>query len=321
MNTPKVSVVMSVYNDAHSLKTTTESILNQRAVDFEFIIVNDGADDHCLDILQSIAQQDTRIVLINQENQGLTKAIINGCNRARGQFIARQDNGDMSMQGRLKHQLRCFEQHPNTSMVSCGARFVAPTGEELYSEIQSDIDARTGLKQTTVNTLKGPPHHGGVMFRRDAYEQVGGYREQFIVAQDIDLWTRLVEIGDHRSLQGIYYQAIVAKNSISMLKRDAQLEATQAIIDCAHARSQHSDDSQILTNYVANRRNTHTVSPSKTTDSAYYYFLGSNLSDKDTRASAHYLSLATTHNPLHWKAWIKRTIVYSKIILDGILKK
>ena len=43
--------------------------------------------------------------------------------------------------------------------------------------------------------LDGPPHHGSVMFRRDAYERSGGYRAQFRYGQDWDLWYRLAALG------------------------------------------------------------------------------------------------------------------------------
>lgn len=321
MNAPEISVVMSVFNGASSVEETVKSILSQADVELEFIIVNDGSSDECLSILRSIEKKDSRIVLIDQANQGLTSALINACNHARGQFIARQDNGDVSLAHRLKNQFEYLRDNASVSILSCSTRFVAPNGEELYCVAQSALDARNGLKQLTVNRLKGPPHHGSVMFRRESYKQVGGYRGEFLVAQDIDLWSRLVEIGEHHSLQEILYQAVLEKNSISMLKRDIQLQATQAIIDCAQARKHTGNDGAVLASYASSVNKSEVILPSSQTDSAYYYFLASSLSTSNIKASSRYLRLAIQRNPLHWKARVKLMINYAKNLANGILKR
>ena len=74
--TPKVSVIMSVYNGEKYLHEAVESILNQTFKDFEFIIINDGSTDRTGDMLESYA--DERMVIINQDKIGLTKALNRG---------------------------------------------------------------------------------------------------------------------------------------------------------------------------------------------------------------------------------------------------
>lgn len=322
MNRTKVSVIMSVYNDAHVLEKTIQSVLSQTMIDFEFIIVNDGSSDQSQQILEAASNGDDRIVVIEQENQGLTKALINACEIAQGEFIARQDNGDVSVSNRLENQLSYLEKNAKTVMLSCGTRFVGPLEETLYTVIQSKEEATNGLKQSSVETLKGPPHHGSVMFRRQTYEQVGGYRAEFKVAQDIDLWTRLIEHGDHFCLPDVLYQACVAKNSISMLRREQQLLATQVIIDCSHARSVHGNDKKILDSFLNKSSDTKkSVLTSEKTDASYYYFLASNLFKTDLKACLHYLRLTLKNNPYHIKAYIKYFMSIAREISNGILKQ
>jgi glycosyltransferase involved in cell wall biosynthesis len=306
MMAPKVSVVMGVYNDCSSLGDTIESILNQTLDDFEFIIVNDGSTDSSQQILDQAKSSDPRIRIITQENLGLTQALITGCGAAKGEFIARQDNGDISLPDRLQCELEYLEQHPKTSMVSCGTVFIAPRGEELYTVIQSAHDATYGLTKNSVQHLKGPPHHGSVMFRRGLYNSVGGYRAAFKIAQDIDLWTRLIEVGTHCSLPRVMYRASVAKNSISMLRRGQQLQATQAIIDCKRARYLKGNDKSVITNYISRAQKAQSsILKNNKSDAAYYYFVGSNLTDSNPLASSYYLRLAIKHNQWHIKARIK----------------
>ena len=98
---PKVSVVMSVYNGAEHLAETLDSVLQQEDCDFEFIVVNDGSTDSTASILDEYARRDPRLRIIHQSNTGLTQALINGCHQARGEYIARQDAGDVSLSSRL----------------------------------------------------------------------------------------------------------------------------------------------------------------------------------------------------------------------------
>src|SRR5262245_61573626 len=94
---PDVSVVMSVYNGADKLGETIDSILSQDGISLEFIVVNDGSNDESEGFLNNCAKRDPRIRVLHQENQGLTRALINGCALARGEYIARQDaGGDIS---------------------------------------------------------------------------------------------------------------------------------------------------------------------------------------------------------------------------------
>ena len=83
---PHISVVMSVYNGAKYLRESIESILSQEGVDFEFIIVNDGSTDNSKNILVEYAARDNRIRIIEQENKGLTCALIRGCKEANGKY-------------------------------------------------------------------------------------------------------------------------------------------------------------------------------------------------------------------------------------------
>lgn len=68
---PKISVIMSVYNEEKYLDKSIHSILDQTERDFEFIIINDGSSDETLNILKKNQNLDPRIIIINQANMGL----------------------------------------------------------------------------------------------------------------------------------------------------------------------------------------------------------------------------------------------------------
>lgn len=90
----KVSVIVPVYNAGKYLKQCLDSILNQTFKDFEVICVNDGSTDNSAEILEKYAKQDCRIILISQENAGVSAARNTALDRAQGDYIAFVDSDD-----------------------------------------------------------------------------------------------------------------------------------------------------------------------------------------------------------------------------------
>lgn len=234
---PEVSVVMSVCNGADSLHATMDSILSQQVVDFELVVVNDGSTDNSGAILDDYAARSDRVRLYHQANTGLTKALARGCSEARGEFIARHDaGGDISLPGRLSQQRDLLRANRDAVMVSCGSRIVGPQGEMLYEVTQTSRELMAGLDTLTLKGIRGPSHHGSVLFRKDVYERLGGYRAAFKVAQDLDLWLRMAEVGQCLATPEIAYVATLNHGSISATRRREQLQTTRRILAATAAR-------------------------------------------------------------------------------------
>jgi glycosyltransferase involved in cell wall biosynthesis len=302
MMKPEVSVVMSVYNGERDLAASIDSILRQEGLDFEFVIVDDGSSDGSADLLDFYARRDSRIRVIRQENQGLTRALIRGCTEARGEFVARQDVGDISLSGRLAKQLAMIKSDPAAVLVSCGTRFVGPRGEHLFDVLQTDREAKEGLTTRELKSLRGPSCHPCTLFRRSAYVRVGGYRHQFRMAQDIDLWVRLVEVGTHRVVPEVLFQAEFALSGISAGRHRHQLWFDEQILKCAAARRQGASEEEILREVeeYSNRSRR-----SKRGKGEAAYFIGSLLQKKDPERAKEYLILALKENSLHVKAYLR----------------
>ena len=98
---PTVSVVMSVYNGEKYLRESIDSILNQSYKNFEFIIVNDGSNDRTPDILFEYQNSDNRILVVKQENIGLTRSLNRAIKLAECEYIARQEKSSGSSCGWL----------------------------------------------------------------------------------------------------------------------------------------------------------------------------------------------------------------------------
>ena len=93
-NTPKVSVIIPVYNTEQYLKPCIESLLNQTLKDIEFIFINDGSTDNSLKILEEYAKKHKSIKVYTTQNQGVGKARNLGLEKAKGKYIGFVDSDD-----------------------------------------------------------------------------------------------------------------------------------------------------------------------------------------------------------------------------------
>lgn len=186
----KVSVVMASCNpDANMLKDSINSVLLQSHKNFEFIIIDDGSNIPVKQIVSSISN-DKRIVVYRIKNSGLGAALNYGIGKSSGKYIARLDDDDMMLPERLQKQVEYMEAHPDVSCVGtwhydkyrnkCYPHRKFPTDHEgiVFHLLQS----RFSLAHTTL------------MFRRNAFEKIGGYRIPG-GGQDLDLELQLGTVG------------------------------------------------------------------------------------------------------------------------------
>ena len=116
----KVSIIMGVYNckDKSLLKNSVQSIINQTYTDWEFIICNDGSTDDTLNYLYEIEKLDNRIKVVSyKENKGLSYALNYSLKMASGEYIARQDDDDVSKPERLKKQVQFLDENREYAIV------------------------------------------------------------------------------------------------------------------------------------------------------------------------------------------------------------
>ena len=219
-----VSVVMGVYNGSAEISATLDSLFAQEGVAFEIVVVDDGSTDDTSGVLARYS--DSRIRVIRQENQGLTRALVRGCAEANGKYIARQDAGDLSKPERLVEESSLLDASDDVVLVSCWTEFVGPCDEHLfYAKGNGLADRPLSILDPSRphGLIDGPTSHPSVMFRRDAYRRTGGYRGAFYYAQDWDLWYRLGAIGKFQMVPKTLYVTRVTPTAISSSARNAQL--------------------------------------------------------------------------------------------------
>ncbi len=182
-----ITVILPVYNGLPYLGAAVNSILSQSFQDFEFIVINDGSTDDSESVIKNIS--DPRIQFLQQENQGLPATLNKAIGLARGEFIARQDQDDISFPLRLQKQAEFLIANPDVGMVGTNAEiWVDHTKTDRLLEHPSD-DA--SLKFNLL--FDNPFVHSSIMIRRSVFEKIGVYCEDKTrqPPEDYELWSRV----------------------------------------------------------------------------------------------------------------------------------
>lgn len=304
---PRISIVMSVFNNADSVERAIVSIRNQTFSDFEFVAINDGSTDGTGEILQRISAGDSRLRILDQANTGLTKALIRGCAVARGTYIARQDADDFSEPTRLEKQVDFLDRNPDVGFVSCSTRYIGPRDEILNVVTRpSDPYAAThGL----LHERLGPPAHGSVMFRKSVYDHVGGYRPEFYFGQDSDLWMRMAGHTRIGYVSEVLYSFRWHSGSITGSSRELQKRFGELGQACNSARLNGApeepffDEARQLSEQIRTGKIPKTSSGSSELEMAY--LIGSQLAGIGDSRACGYLWQVLRQQPWYWKAWVR----------------
>lgn len=303
MSSPEISVVIGVYNGMPHLQQALQSILSQEGVDLECVVVDDGSTDATADLLAAVAARDPRLRVISQPNQGLTQALIRGCQAARGAFIARQDSDDLSLPGRLRAQRDLLAANSDLAFVSCWSEAIGPGGEVLLEHRRpATAQEATAL---LLERKAGPPGHGSVMMRRAAYQAVGGYRREMYYAQDSDLWLRLVQVGSLAYVASTLYRFRIDGASISGALHPLKLPFAEAITALHQARLAGEPEEPILERVRALPVRAAAGSPAKQSGHVTNYFIGNCLLARRDPRSLAYLIRSLRQQPLYWRTWLK----------------
>lgn len=112
-----ISIAMATYNGARYLKEQMDSILAQSIQDFEIIVCDDCSSDGTWDLLQTYAEQDSRIkVFLNDQNLGYKKNFAKAMNLCNGEYIALSDQDDIWEKDHLEVLLNLI----GTKDIACG---------------------------------------------------------------------------------------------------------------------------------------------------------------------------------------------------------
>ncbi|HKA29020.1 MAG TPA: glycosyltransferase family 2 protein [Candidatus Binatia bacterium] len=189
-----VSVVLPTYDRAHTLRASVESLLAQRDVDFEVLVVDDGSADDTQAVLAALRHPRLRVLRI--AHGGVAAARNAGIAASSTPFVAFHDSDDVALPGRLAVPAEFLASHPDIDLVIQNGRMLLrendPAGREepwIRPEVAVTLAARPiGVAEVfrwNLGQLQG------MCFRRRALEAVGPLDGSFHILDDLDLVLRV----------------------------------------------------------------------------------------------------------------------------------
>ncbi|MFR1757985.1 MAG: glycosyltransferase family 2 protein, partial [Thomasclavelia spiroformis] len=184
---PKLSIIVPIYNVEKYLSRCIESILNQTFREFELILINDGSTDNCKEICEKYKKIDSRIIVVNKKNGGVSSARNFGIDISRGEYIGFVDPDDFidsNMYEILFNIINLYQ----SDIVICDYYKVSEYNIKKYEEIQLN---NKGIIVENINNI-------------DAIERILTVGEKFIFAWNKIYKRRLFE--NLRYNEGMIYE-------------------------------------------------------------------------------------------------------------------
>lgn len=219
-----VSVIVPLYNAERFVAAALTSILQERSLPLEVIVVNDGSTDRSVHQLQRFS--DHRLRLVNNQGHGIAAALNTGLALAQGQFIVRCDADDLYPADRIRQQVWWLKQHSEFGAICGGYAAIDskgfPLAEFNNSALPEDISPElcAGFARTHLCTYA---------IRTEVLRSIDGFRPYFTTGEDIDLQLRLGEVCRVWYQPGVYYHYRLHKSSITHTKASTEREFFDAI--------------------------------------------------------------------------------------------
>jgi glycosyltransferase involved in cell wall biosynthesis len=194
---PLISVVMPVHNALPFLDESIRSILEQTLGDFEFVILDDASTDGSLELLREWTRRDARIRLHESKQRlglsGSSNAVVS---KARAPIVARMDADDIAHPDRLRRQWNIIEHRSDVAVIGTLCNGIDASGREVRPRDRWRL---------VRHSIYIPFPHGSAMFRREVFDQVGGYDENADGGEDQDLFSRMAARGRVLTLPDVLY--------------------------------------------------------------------------------------------------------------------
>ena len=211
-----VSVIIPCYNQAHFLDEAIESVRSQTHKHFEIIVVNDGSTDNT----HEVAKRYDNIVYKFQRNKGLASARITGAFHSKGSYLVFLDSDDRLLPEALETGVESSKTHPECAFVFGKYQLIASDGSPLPTPQQTQVRKDFYIRLLRKNFIGVPAM---VMYRRSAFEHIGGFRKIADAGADYDLYIRIARefpIHGHSKTVVEYrvHDGNMTKNNSLMLK-------------------------------------------------------------------------------------------------------
>lgn len=191
-SSPRITVLMAIYNCAPTLVEALDSLMAQTYQRFKVVLCDDCSTDNTYDVARKYIEQypDKFILIRNDTNRKLPYSLNRCLEYADTEYVARMDGDDISKPERFEKEIAFLDSHPEYALVSCPMEYFDENGVFMVGKDE--------LEPTAKSFLKGSPFsHAAVMMRTENLKSVGAYTVARWTqrGQDVHLWAKFYSRG------------------------------------------------------------------------------------------------------------------------------
>jgi glycosyltransferase involved in cell wall biosynthesis len=185
------TVVIPLYNKAHSIERTLGTVLAQNFTKFEVLIVDDGSTDNGVEIIKKYSD-DVRIKIVQQDNQGVSVARNRGVFDAKYEYIAFLDGDDEWLPNYLTTMYDAISNYPLAGMICCGG-YVRNADQSVVLRVAKKFQGKT----LRINFFENPHvfvHTSATVVSKKVFSSINGFPVGMKRNQDYALFFSLALI-------------------------------------------------------------------------------------------------------------------------------
>ena len=234
---PRVSVIIPVYNRAHTLGRAVQSVLKQTFRDFEIIVVDDGSRDATMPTVEGFHDSRVRF-LRHEQNRGAAAARNTGIRVARGEYLAFLDSDDEWLPEKLSDQIALLEDPAAGCLLSCSGFFTVVHGSE-----REYLPARVSSWSRRLHWICDISPGTTLVVHRDCLLKVGLLDEEFRRYEDWDWMLRLSTV----------YELVVVEKPLARVYRGPLPAADLVEVSTSRFLSKHDEEFRAIGRYYRHR--------------------------------------------------------------------
>lgn len=190
---PKITIVTPSYNQGQFIEETIRSVLLQNYPNLEYLILDGGSSDNTIDILRKY--ENAIDYWTSAPDRGQADAINRGFSRSNGQILAWLNSDDIYERGALAEAAELFGQHQEIDVISgqCRHWYGDQRDRLIDPSPLRTLEDFLKIKTNWMNyRLIVQPES---FFRRRAFEQANGHRDELNYCFDVCLWMTMAKLG------------------------------------------------------------------------------------------------------------------------------
>jgi glycosyltransferase involved in cell wall biosynthesis len=197
-----VSIVLPVFNGEKYLAEALESIFRQTYRQFELIAINDGSTDHTMEILERYQNLDERMIVLQQDNQHISRTLSRGFRLAKGEFLTWTSCDNRLKPRFLELMMACLQRHPDWDMINANMDIIGDDGQPLidshyyawYQNPPGSAHVFFPPSQDDLNFASRNNIGAAFMYRARVAHLLGDYSPYRACVEDYDYWLQVNEL-------------------------------------------------------------------------------------------------------------------------------